>query len=202
MRQSNGRRICIICEGYEEEEYFKTLVGKAIFSPAYIFLLVNSKSINTISARYQEKYQSNSYDLVLVFCDTDKVPYIKYKELKKKINEFHGKNVADKIIIFGNPCTLQIILLHFDYIKLTSQSKNVNAKYIEKYTGIQNYKATQEQRKELFLKIKRDNYEIMKKNLESLSIDDKVVSSTNILYFFEKFESDEENFIDKINNKL
>ena len=76
-------------------------------------------------------------------------------------------------------------------IKLTSQSKSINSKYIEQYIGIKNYKATDEQRKELFSKIKRDNYEKMKENLSSLSTDDNVVSSTNVLKFFEIFEKDE-----------
>ena len=87
-------------------------------------------------------------------------------------------------------------------IKLTSQSKSINSKYIEKYIGIKNYKATDEQRKELFSKIKRDNYEKMKENLSSLSTDDNVVSSTNVLKFFEMFEKDETSWIDEINNKL
>ena len=87
-------------------------------------------------------------------------------------------------------------------IKLTSQSKSINSKYIEQYIGIKNYKATDEQRKELFSKIKRDNYEKMKENLSSLSTDDNVVSSTNVLKFFEMFEKDETSWIDEINNKL
>ena len=62
------------------------------------------------------------YSLVLVFCDTDKSPYSKYKEIKKQINEIHGNDVADDIVIFGNPCTMQIILSHFAKIKLKSQS--------------------------------------------------------------------------------
>ena len=87
-------------------------------------------------------------------------------------------------------------------IKLTSQSKSINSKYIKQYIGIKNYKATDEQRKELFSKIKRDNYEKMKENVSRLSTDDNVVSSTNVLKFFEMFEKDETSWIDEINNKL
>ena len=126
----------------------------------------------------------------------------KYKEIKQKINDFHGENVADDIIIFGNPCTMQIILSHFAEIKLTSQSKTINSKYIKEYVGIDNYKATDEQRRELFSKIKRSNYEKMKENVAKLSKDDNVTSSTNILKFVEKFESDDESWMDEINSKL
>lgn len=202
MRKAKGRKICIICEGYEELDYIEALKGKAVFSDKYDFVTVNAKSINTIISRYQEKFQSDSYAIVLILCDTDKGPSTKYKEIKQKINEFHGADVADDIVIFGNPCTMQIILSHFAEIKLTSQSKSVNAKHIEKLTGITNYKATDEQRKELFGKIRRDNYEKMKENVKKLSTNDEETSSTNILKFIGRFESDDESWIDKINEKL
>ena len=202
MRKYSGKKICIICEGYEELDYIEALKNKAVFSNKYDFITVNAKSINTIIARYQEKFQSDSYSLVLIFCDTDKGPSEKYKEIKQKINEFHEADVADDIIIFGNPCTMQIILSHFAEIKLTSQSKSVNAKYIKELTGIQNYKATDKQRKELFSKIKRENYDVMKENVKNLSTNDEELSSTNILKFIEKFESDDDSWIDEINEKL
>lgn len=202
MRKCNGRKICIICEGYEELEYFEALKNKGVFSRKYEFISVNSKSINTIISRYQEKYQSDSYSLVLIFCDTDRGPSEKYLEIKRKINEFHDEDVADDIVIFGNPCTMQIILSHFTEIKLTSQSKHVNAQYIEEYTGIKNYDATEEQRKELFSMIRRDNYEIMKENISKLPTNDEEISSTNFLKFLENFESEDDSWIDEINNKL
>ena len=85
MRKYKGKKICIICEGYEELEYIETLKSKAVFSNKYDFITVNAKSINTIIARYQEKYQSDSYSLVLIFCDTDKGPSEKYA-LKKSFS--------------------------------------------------------------------------------------------------------------------
>ena len=202
MRKTKGRKICIICEGYEEFDYIETLKSKGMFSNVYNFITVNAKSINTIIARYQDRFQSSAYSLVLIFCDTDKGPSDKYKEIKKEINKLHGKDIADEIVIFGNPCTMQIILSHFAEIKLTSQSKSVNSKFIKEYVGIDNYKATDEQRKELFGKIKRSNYEKMKENVAKLSINDENVSSTNILKFVKKFENDDDSWIDEINSKL
>lgn len=202
-RPIKGRRICIICEGEEERDYINALLNKKVFSDKYSFAEpINAKSINNIYNRYTDKYQSNSYDLVLIFCDTDKGPSEKYKEIKQKINDFHGIDIASDIIIFGNPCTMQIILSHFGKIKLTSQSKSVNAKYIEKFTGISNYKATKEQREELFGMIKRDNYETMKENVKKLSTNDEDTSSTNIFKFIKNFESDNDEWINTINNKL
>ncbi len=202
MRRSRGKKVCVICEGYEELEYMITLINKAVFSQVYEFILINAKSINTIFSRYIEKFQSDSYSLVLVFCDTDKGPSKGYLELKRKINEFHDANVAEDIVIFGNPCTMQIMLSHFADVKLTSQSKSVNSEYIEKFVGISNYKATEEQRKEFFSKIKQENYELMKKNISRLPTNDEEISSTNFLKFIQYFESDDENWIEEINRKL
>lgn len=202
MTKSEKRKICIICEGFEEIDYLNALTNKAVFSNKYKFVLINSKSINNISNIYQTRYQSDTYDLVLVFCDTDKLPSKRYREIKSEINEFHENNVANDVIIFGNPCTMQIILSHFAEIKLISQSKSVNSQYIQKYTGIKNYKATDEQRRELFGKIKRSNYEKMKENVAKLSTNDEDISSTNILKFIERFESEDDTWIDELNSKL
>lgn len=202
MKRIKSRRICIVCEGFEEIDYMNALINKAVFSNKYDFVLVNSKSINNIIDIYRVRYQSNSYDLVLVFCDTDKLPSTKYQEIKSEINRFHNEDIADKIVIFGNPCTMQIILSHFAEIKLTSQSKAINSEYIKKFTGIENYKASEEQRKELFSKINRNNYEIMKENIKKLSSNDEEVSSTNILDFIGNFESEEDGWIDTINKQI
>lgn len=202
MRKYKEYRICIICEGFEEIEYMTSIINKAVFSSKYEFVLINSKSINNIASIYIARYQSNSYDVVLVFCDTDKYPYIKYNEIKQSIDKFHNAEVSDDIVMFGNPCTMQIILSHFSEVKLTSQSKTINSKYIEKYVKISNYKATDEQRKELFSKIKRNNYEIMKQNIAKISANSNDVPSTNILKFFLNFENDNAIWIKQINDKL
>ena len=102
----SGSKICIICEGDEEYEYLDKLISLDVWSNKYQFTLENANGNGNIPARYQDKYQNGSYDVVLVFCDTDKKPYEQYVDIKQKINEFHGvKNAADHVIIFGNPCT-------------------------------------------------------------------------------------------------
>ena len=203
MKICNKRKICLICEGQEEQYYIEALKNKAVFSDKYEFKIINAKGISSIFSRYQEKYQSDSYALVLIFCDTDKESKKQYyKELKKKINDFHDNNVADKIIIFGNPCTMQIILSHFVDIKLKSQSKKENSNYIEEYTGIKKYDAKEEQVKELMNKITRKNYETMKNNISKISTNDKEKPSTNILYFLNNLENENMEWIEEINKNL
>ena len=104
--------------------------------------------------------------------------------------------------MFGNPSTMQIFLSHFKDIKLTSQSKHVNANYIDELLDIKNYDAKDAQRKEIFSKVKRNNYPLMKENIKKLSNNDEDVSSTNFLEFIEKFESDDISWINTINQVL
>lgn len=67
---SDKYRICIICEGNEEYKYLDKLIKLQVWSDAYSVFLVNAGGNGNIPARYQDRYQSDSYDVVLVFCDT------------------------------------------------------------------------------------------------------------------------------------
>lgn len=87
---SNKHKICVICEGNEEYEYFKRLIFLGVWNNKYAISLVNAGGNGNIPARYQDRYQNGSYELVLVFCDTEKKPYEQYEDIKRKINEFHG----------------------------------------------------------------------------------------------------------------
>lgn len=95
-------KICIICEGN-----------------------------GNIPARYQDRYQNGTYEVVLVFCDTEKKPHEQYVDIKRKINEFHGVDSAgDEVVIFANPCTMQIIIKHWTDENIKSPAKKVNAPLI------------------------------------------------------------------------
>lgn len=198
-----GSKICIICEGDEEYEYLDKLISLGVWSNKYQFILENADGNGNIPARYQDKYQNGSYDIVLIFCDTDKKPYEQYVDIKHKINEFHGiEDAADYVIIFGNPCTMQIIIEHWEEIILDSHAKKRNAPIILKLTGIENYKGRADQRQELFSKITKDNYKNMLERIKKLPSDDTLVGSSNFGRFMECFSSDDEIWIQKINEAL
>lgn len=198
-----GSRICIICEGDEEYEYLEKLISLEVWSREYCFLLENAEGNGNIPARYQDKYQNGAYDLILIFCDTDRKPYEQYVDIKRKINEFHGvRNAADKIVIYGNPCTMQIIIEHWGDVVLCSNNKKRNAPVIFDLTGIEEYKGRREQRSELFSKITTENYQEMKERIKKLPSDDKVQGSTNFGRFLDWFSSDDYEWIRVINQEL
>ena len=200
---NNKKKICLICEGHEEYDYISRLLSLGVWSDVYDFELVNAESNGNISARYQDRYQSDSYDIVLVFCDTDRKPHHDFELIKKKINDIFGKDdTADEVIIFVNPCTMQVELLHFDDVRLRTQNKNKNAAEIERLTGIKNYKANKEQRLAMCDLISSENYQEMKERLKSLSDDYTTESSSNFGLFLSRFESDDDSWIDEINKRL
>ena len=198
-----GSKICIICEGDEEYEYLEKLISLDVWSKKYCFQLENAEGNGNIPARYQDKFQNGSYDLVLVFCDTDKKPYEQYVDIKRKINEFHGvENAADHVVIYGNPCTMQIIIEHWDDVVLGSHKKKKNAPIIFNLTGIEGYKGRADQRQELFSRITKENYQEMQERIKFLPSDDTVEGSTNFGKFIEYFSMDDSKWIQIINKAL
>lgn len=197
------KNICIICEGYEEYDYLKKLIILGVWSENYKFVLVNAKSNGNIPARYQEKYSSDSYHIVLVFCDTDKNPYEDYITIKNKIDKIHGfKNASETVVMFVNPCTMQIMLLHFSDVKLKSHKKTDNQALIKKIIGIDEYQAHEKQRKRLNEKITEINYSDMKERASKLCKNDEILCSSNFYKYIVFFENKDIKWIEEINNCL
>ena len=193
---SQQHRICVICEGLEDIPYFNRLLDLIVWSSAYKFTTINAKSASTIPARFEDAYHNNQYEIILIFCDTDKALYREYSQIKKKINRFLGKQKADeKLIIFANPCTMQIILSHFGEVSLTSQGKKTNAALIEELTGVKDYDAHEEQVKALCSGVTRRTYQDMKQRVAAINFPDTTPASTNFSVFLDRFESDDTKWI-------
>ena len=81
---SNKHRVCVICEGFEDIAYFKRLMHLNVWNDAYEFFLINAKSASNIPARFQDTFQNDRYEIILIFCDTDKAPYKEYLRSRKE----------------------------------------------------------------------------------------------------------------------
>ena len=199
----NKRKVCIICEGNEEYKYIDRLKELKVWNEQYEVSLVNAEGNGNIPARYQDRYQNGAYEAVLIFCDTDKKPYEQYDDIKRKINEFHGiDGIANEIIIFGNPCTMQIILKHWTDEMLTSQAKQVNAPIIEELTKVKGYKGKENQIKEIMNCITPKNYSAMRERVKLLDQNDSIIGNSNFSKIIEWLESENCEWIDKINKML
>lgn len=196
-------KICVICEGNEEFEYLERLKALKVWDAQYEIIPDNAGGNGNISARYQDSYQNGSYELVLVFCDTEKKPYEQYEDIKRKINEFHGiETAADDVIMFGNPCTMQIITKHWTETLIKSPAKPVNAPLIEEFTGVKNYKGRADQIAAVMEHVTAENYFDMSERVSGLETRDTVVGSSNFGRFMELFGSGDAGWIDEINDEL
>lgn len=195
------KRVCIICEGLEEYDYLGRIKNLALWNKKYLVDLRNARGIGRISAIYQDRFHNGSYDAILIFCDTDKKPFKNYLEMKRKIDGFHGVakgKISDQVTIFGNPCTMQIIIMHWTDFKLKSNSKSANAADIEQYIGIKNYDAHDEQRKAMMSKINRKNYRLMLTRVAKLPKDFTQMNSSNFDIFMGYLENDDFDWIHEI----
>ncbi len=179
---SDKHKICIICEGNEEFKYIERLKHLNVWNDIYDISLVNAEGNGNIPARYQDRYQNGAYEVVLVFCDTEKKPYEQYEDIKRRINDFHGvEYAADEVIIFGNPCTMQIVSKHWTDENIKRPAKATNAPLIEKYTGVKGYKGRADQIDKVMESIEVDNYNVMKARISKMSQDDHADGSSNFL---------------------
>lgn len=200
---SDKHKICIICEGNEEYAYLERLNALKVWNQQYEILLDNACGNGNIPARYQDRYQNGAYELVLVFCDTEKKPYEQYEDIKCKINEFHGvDNAANEVIMFGNPCTMQIITKHWTNENIKSPAKPVNAFLIKEYTGVENYKGRADQIKTIMEFISEENYLDMCKRVKQLDGIDTITGNSNFEKFMRLFGNSNVEWIDKINEGL
>lgn len=130
----------------------------------------------------------------------NRLPYISGKH---KINEFHGvDSAADEVIIFANPCTLQIVSKHWTDEVITSPAKAVNAPLIEKYTGVKGYKGRADQIDQVMKSITAKGYGDFRKRIQALDADDQLIGSTNAGKLFDWFESDVCEWIERCNSIL
>lgn len=200
---SDKYKICVICEGNEEYKYLEKLINLCVWNPQYDVSLVNAGGNGNIPARYQDRYQNGTYDVVFIFCDTEKKPYEQYEDIKRKINEFHGVDTAsDEVIIFANPCTLQVVSKHWTGEMIKSPAKKVNSALVEKYTGIKDYKGRADQIEKMMESITVENYAEMRRRITFLSEHDHEIGSTNISRLLQSFENENAEWIDMLNNRL
>ena len=81
-------------------------------------------------------------------------------------------------------------------------TKDKNAPLIEQCTGIKGYKAKEEQRRQLFSLINRDNYIRMKEYVAQLSQDDRQKNSSNFIKLLNNLHCEDGRWIQEFNEKL
>lgn len=202
MTKSSAKRICILCEGFEEFDYIQKLCSLNVWDAAYNITVKNAKGLDNIAPVYQNEFHSDNFDLIVIFCDTELPPYSQFRNLLKKINDFHDKKVAKSIVFFSNPCSMQVILSHFEAVSLTTNNKALNTPLIGKFTGLSHYSARREQRARLMARIDRENYAVMRANISSLPVDYRINPSTNFLSLVLKLECPDTKWVNRLVRRI
>ncbi len=195
-------KVLIICEGAEENDYLNRLKTLQVWSRSCSIEIKNAQSIDKIAGMYEYYYSTNSYTLIVVFCDTEKSPYQQFLNLKKTIQAFHNKRNVEGIVFFANPCTMQIVLSHLEKVALKSNDKTDNSELIHRLTGVKDYRATDKQRRSIMNKLTADNYRIMEEHLRDIALDYKVIPSSNVLVLFKALDSGDRDWIKNTKKKI
>lgn len=147
-----------------------------------------------------------SKDKICIICEGDEeYDYLnRLKELRvwNEQYEVFLDNAAEEVLIYGNPCTMQIILEHWTDVRLKSPAKKVNASVIKEFTGVDNYKGRADQRKEIMKHITAENYQDMYTRICKMQNDDTVIGNSNFDKLVKYLSSDDDWWISEINKKL
>lgn len=195
-----GTKVAIVCEGDEETGYIYRLKELNVFSRNFAIKPINAGGIDKVFSVYHDTYSKDAYDIVLIFCDTDDEPYEKVKKLLENLKRQYGIKTDEdlfKIVYFGNPCTMQIVLSHKAQLKLQSRLKSHNANHIKKYFGVDEYRATEKQQEKINNSLTADNYRVMKENIDLLGSSWSQKASTNFAELLCHLEDGEPSAIKK-----
>lgn len=201
QKKTAERSVCLILEGFEEQIYFERLISLPIFSKKYSIKPINAKSASNIPIKYQEALASDLYSIVLIVCDADRKPE-QYNFIVKEVDKIIGEGNATKIITFIRPCTMQVILLHFDEIHLKTQAKKDMREDILRLTGVKDYDAHQDQIKNICDQIYFKYWNPMLERVKKISTEIDNIPSTNILLRFDRLSTDDISWIKELNDSI
>ena len=84
LQDNQPHKICLVLEGFEEYFYFDKILQFPCFQKnKYSIKPINAKSASNVPGIYQEEFQKNIHELVLVVCDKDRIP-TEYDNIIKK----------------------------------------------------------------------------------------------------------------------
>lgn len=116
-------KICVVCSSKTLTGNFNLLLLKR--PPASIYLLhaIDAKNISNISACYQERYQSDGYDLVFVLCEKRLENTDDFIEMCSKIDALYGTNASCYAVLTSDD----------DFLKLENNSGSCHSENFKEF---------------------------------------------------------------------
>ncbi len=189
-------KIEIICEGLEEVLYLKRLLSFHYWNELLDIVLTNANGISSVYSAYSKSratHKDTSYFFIL--CDSGESDSQARNEFNKIIgnvnNDLKGRNPATDLVIFANPCTMQIFLSHFEVVMVPGEDLKVKANkdYICAIAGVSGYSKTHDGISSFMKRISRESYKTLKENLLKYPTDYHTPNSTNALSMLTRLES-------------
>ena len=199
MPSTRKKRIAFIPEGSEEERLLQKYLDLSLFSDVYLFdPPISAGGINNVPAKFHELFSTGVYDGIFPLIDADR-DSCHFNEVRTKLKEIVGFDPS-QLIIFTNPCTLQIMLAHLGDDIIKTESKRANHPLVQKNWPLikKPYGAHKYQLDLICDSLTADNYQDMKRRISKLSTNCRQVPSTSLLAFLEHFESDDASWLNGI----
>lgn len=199
-------RILVICEGDEEVMYLQALVDLGVFDPQYEIIPKlatltpgDSGGAGKVPMVFQYYWSTANYDAIYFMIDVDAEPHEAFESVKKNVNAIMPR-LFEKHVLYTNPCTLQLMVFHFEKTILPNQSKMNNSDTIKRiWPKIRKmYSAKHYQLEIMRSEFDKVNYSSMKSNFHSLDSGDVYTApSSNLVAFFEHLENKDPSWLTK-----
>jgi len=199
-------KILVICEGDEEIMYLQALIDLNVFDPMYEVIPKlaalapgDSGGAGKVPMVFQYYYTSQAYDAMYFMIDVDANPHEAFENVKTKVNGIAPK-LFEKHALYTNPCTLQLMVLHFEKTVLSNQNKANNTAVVKRiWPSIKKqYSAKAYQLNIMKYAFSANNYMEMKQNMKTLESGDCYSApSSNIPDFFDHLESGDASWLTK-----
>jgi hypothetical protein len=196
---ADAMRVHFVCEGAEEICFVDSLTKVGAFSGAYEISREDAHGAGNIPIVFDQAFQNFYYDAVFVILDVDCMSNGTYQDTVAKLERTLGFS-ARQIILFTNPCTIQLFLASRSDDVLPNQSKNSFTKYFNTLWngGHKPYAAHAYQLEKLKAEFSLSDYEAMVERIKAYSTKPEDLPSTSAHFFLSKFKQSNTKWLEDV----
>lgn len=101
-------KICVVCSSKTLTGNFNLLLLKRPPAGIYLLKAIDAKNISNVSACYQERYQSDGYDLVFALCEKRLENTDDFIEMCSKIDALYGTDASYYAVLTSDDSFLEL----------------------------------------------------------------------------------------------
>lgn len=195
-------KVDFICEGQEEVCFIDSLLKVGAFNPAYEIFREDAGGFGNVPIYFDRAFQSDDYDAVFAVVDVDRFSNGTFAHVVESLQETLGFPPY-QIILFTNPCTIQLFLAARSDDVLPNQAKKLFTPYYLSLWqgGKKPYRAHAYQLNKLKNDFSMTDYQAMMRRIKSYSNKPRDLPSTSAYYLLDKFSQPQTKWLDDIMDK-